>query len=49
MNLLETLMKQSDSKEVANSRWTALEFKQVNIAPHLLTTALLVLTFNGPT
>ena len=47
-NLLKTLMKQSDSREVASSKCTAPEFMHVNIAPHLLTTDLPSLIFRGP-
>ena len=48
INLLRTFMKSSDSREVANSRWTALEFKQLNKAPRRLTTSRPFLTLRGP-
>ena len=48
MNLHRTLMKQSVSKDEANSRCTARELRQVNKKPHLLTTALPLFAFKGP-
>ena len=48
MNLLSMLMKQSVSKDEANSRCTAGEFRQVNKMPHRLMTALPHFAFKGP-